>query len=98
MLRINALKTLVIAAALAATLAGSAYACDPPDAGDQYQMKNGQAFEIVKVNSATCHFKFCVRPAGSKQNCRWIKDPRFGPGGVWTGDDITWIIDHGVKQ
>ena len=77
--------------------ASAAYACDPPDVGDQYK-SNGQVFEIVKVNSATCYFKFCVRPVGSKQDCRWIKDPRLGPGGVWTGDGITWIIDHGVKQ
>jgi hypothetical protein len=81
------LKSLAITAALVATLA-PAHACDPPEVGDQYKLQ-GQTFEIAKVNSATCNIKLCVRPVGSRQNCRWIKDP------MWTA---TWIISHGVKQ
>jgi hypothetical protein len=82
------LKPLAIAAALVATLTGAAHACDPHQVGDRYE-SNGGIYEVVKVNSATCYVKLCVRPVGSKQNCRWIKEPM---------DGVTWIIEWGVKQ
>jgi hypothetical protein len=81
------IEILLTAAALAVAIA-PAMACDPPQVGDQYK-SNGQVFEVVKVNSATCYFKLCVRPVGSKQDCRWIKDP---------SPNVTWIIEYGAKQ
>ena len=56
---------------------GTTHACSPPEIGDQLKYKNGQFVEIVKVNSNTCNIKLCVRPVGSKQDCRWINDPRL---------------------
>ena len=67
------MKKLLITLATTVALVGPAMACDPARAGDQYE-KNGVTYEVVKTNDS-CYTKVCVRPVGSKQACRWIKEP-----------------------
>jgi hypothetical protein len=84
----------VVAGLLAIFWMSAAHACSPPDIGDQFHFKNGPLLEVVKVTSPACNIKLCGRPVGSKQPCRWVKDPRTA------NPDLgeTWIIMNGVDQ
>ena len=85
------MKKLLIALATTVALVGPAAACLPPDPEDSYKTPSGQVFEVVKVNSDTCYFKLCVRPYGSRKDCRWIKDPT-------TAQGYNWVTLNGVTQ
>ena len=78
-------KLLLATATATALLTGPALACDPPTAGDKYE-QNGATYEVVIVNENGCYEKLCVRPAGSKQACRWIRRPFNVNWTVWQKD------------
>jgi hypothetical protein len=87
-----ALYRAIVVSLFATLWMSAAHACDPPEVGDQFQFPKGPILQVVKVTSPTCsNVKLCIRPVGSKQPCRWIKEPSGASG-------ATWIFSHGVNQ